>query len=88
VKFDFARWIASELRAQFANWTLVLLRNKPSDHNNQHNCPLLASRKPATLVRVQTASLRAARRAEWQTSVSQIQFSLDEASWIANYFSV
>ena len=60
-KFDFVRWVASGLRAKVVCWTVVLLRNKPSGYSNQHNCPLLVSRKLGrpTRVRMQSASIPA-----------------------------
>jgi hypothetical protein len=39
VKFDFVRWIASELRAQVADSTLVLQRSNPFGHSNQRSRP-------------------------------------------------
>jgi hypothetical protein len=63
VRFDFARWIALELRAQVVNWTLVLLHNKAFERNNQRSCPLLVLRKPPTPTpaREQFASIPAPR---------------------------
>jgi hypothetical protein len=60
VKSDFARWIASELRVQVANWKLALPRSKPSGRSNQRSYPCSVSRTRATPLREQFASTVAA----------------------------